>query len=111
KRWGRIGDSPIIGAGTYANVACAMSGTGWGEFYIRIAAAHAVCMRVATMRQPLAEAAGEVVNREVPSLGGSGGAIVLGADGSFAMPFNTDGMFRGRIGDDGVPRVAIWPDE
>jgi beta-aspartyl-peptidase (threonine type) len=109
KRWGRIGDSPIIGAGTYANAACAMSGTGWGEFYVRIAAAHAVCMRVAAMRQAVAEAAEEVVNREIPSLGGSGGAIVLGADGSFAMPFNTDGMFRGRIGDDGTPRVAIWP--
>jgi beta-aspartyl-peptidase (threonine type) len=111
KRWGRIGDSPLIGAGTYANAACAMSGTGWGEFYIRTAAAHAVCMRVATMRQPLADAAEQVVNREIPGLGGSGGAIVLGADGSFAMPFNTGGMYRGRIGGDGVPHVAIWPDE
>jgi beta-aspartyl-peptidase (threonine type) len=111
KRWGRIGDSPLIGAGTYANAACAMSGTGWGEFYIRTAAAHAVCMRVATMRQALADAAEQVVNREIPDLGGSGGAIVLGANGSFAMPFNTDGMYRGRIGGDGVPHVAIWPDE
>ncbi|MGH8216672.1 MAG: isoaspartyl peptidase/L-asparaginase family protein [Rhodanobacteraceae bacterium] len=110
KRWGRIGDSPVIGAGTYANAACAMSGTGWGEFYIRTAAAHAVCMRVATMRQPLGDAAEEVINREIPELGGSGGAIVLGADGSFAMPFNTDGMYRGRIGGDGRPHVAIWPD-
>lgn len=107
KRWGRVGDSPVIGAGTYANAACAMSGTGWGEFYLRTAAAHAVCMRVATLHQPLAEAAEEVVNREIPALGGRGGAIVLGSDGSFAMPFNTDGMYRGRIGDDGVPRVAI----
>jgi beta-aspartyl-peptidase (threonine type) len=111
KRWGRIGDSPLIGAGTYANAACAMSGTGWGEFYIRTAAAHAVCLRVATMRQALVEAAEQVVNREIPELGGSGGAIVLGADGSFAMPFNTDGMYRGRIGGDGAPHVAIWPDE
>lgn len=111
KRWGRIGDSPIIGAGTYANAACAMSGTGWGEFYIRTAAAHAVCMRVASMRQSVPDAAEDVINREIPGLGGSGGAIVLGADGSFAMPFNTDGMFRGRIGVDGVPHVAIWPDE
>lgn len=111
KRWGRIGDSPVIGAGTYANAACAMSGTGWGEFYLRTAAAHAVCMRVATMHQSVAQAADEVINREVPALGGSGGAIVLGADGAFAMPFNTDGMFRGHIGDDAEPRVAIWPDE
>ncbi|MGH8113985.1 MAG: isoaspartyl peptidase/L-asparaginase family protein [Rhodanobacteraceae bacterium] len=111
KRWGRIGDSPVIGAGTYANAACAMSGTGWGEFYIRTAAAHSVCMRVASMHQSIADAAEAVINRAIPGLGGSGGAIVLGADGSFAMPFNTDGMFRGTIGGDGVPHVAIWPDE
>jgi beta-aspartyl-peptidase (threonine type) len=111
KRWGRIGDSPLIGAGTYANAACAMSATGWGEFYIRTAAAHAVCMRVALMHQSVAEAAEEVVNREIPRLGGSGGAIVLGADGSFAMPFNTGGMYRGWIDGDGEPHVAIWPGE
>ncbi|MDE2496401.1 MAG: isoaspartyl peptidase/L-asparaginase [Xanthomonadaceae bacterium] len=111
KRWGRIGDSPVIGAGTYANAACAMSGTGWGEFYLRTAAAHAVCMRVAAMRQAVGEAAEAVINEEIPALGGSGGAIVLGADGALAMPFNTDGMFRGRIGNDGEPHVAIWPDE
>ena len=111
KRWGRIGDAPVIGAGTYANAACAMSGTGWGEFYLRTAAAHAVCMRVASMHQPVADAAEEVIHREIPELGGSGGAIVLGADGSFAMPFNTDGMFRGHVGTDGEPRVAIWPGE
>ena len=111
KRWGRIGDAPVIGAGTYANAACAMSGTGWGEFYIRTAAAHAVCMRVAAMRQTVEQAAEAVVNEEIPALGGTGGAIVLGADGTFAMPFNTDGMFRGHIGTDGEPRVAIWPHE
>ena len=110
KRWGRIGDSPVIGAGTYANAACAMSGTGWGEFYIRTAAAHAVCMRVAAMHQSVQEAVEAVVNQEIPALG-SGGAIVLGADGTFAMPFNTDGMFRGHIGNDAEPHVAIWPDE
>ena len=111
KRWGRIGDSPLIGAGTYANAACAMSGTGWGEFYIRTVAAHAVCMRVATLREPLAQAADTVINHEIPALGGSGGAIVLGADGTCALPFNTDGMYRGWIGADGEPQVAIWPGE
>jgi L-asparaginase / beta-aspartyl-peptidase len=111
KRRGRIGDSPVIGAGMYANRACAMSGTGWGEFYIRTAAAHAVCMRVAAMHQSVGEAAQAVINEEIPALGGNGGAIVLGADGAFALPFNTDGMFRGRIGADGVPRVAIWADD
>jgi L-asparaginase / beta-aspartyl-peptidase len=111
KRWNRIGDSPLIGAGTYANSQCAVSGTGHGEFYIRTAAAHAICMRVGEMRQPLARAADDVINGEIPALGGSGGAIALAADGSFAMPFNTDGMYRGWIGADGVPHVAIWKDD
>jgi beta-aspartyl-peptidase (threonine type) len=107
KRWGRIGDSPVIGAGTYANAACAMSGTGWGEFYLRTAAAHAVCMRVAVLGQAVTEAAETVINQEIPALGGSGGAIVLGADGTFALPFNTESMFRGWMGADGTPHVAI----
>jgi beta-aspartyl-peptidase (threonine type) len=107
KRWNRIGDSPVIGAGTYANAHCAVSGTGWGEFYIRTCAAHAICMRVAR-GEPLASAAEDVINREIPRLGGNGGAIVLGRDGAFALPFNTQGMYRGRIGADGAPHVAIW---
>jgi len=111
KRWGRVGDSPVIGAGTYADAQCAVSGTGWGEYFIRAAAAHAICMRVSAMRQPLREAAEEVVLRDIPQLGGDGGAIALGADGAFAMPFNTAGMYRGWIGGDGVPHVAIFADE
>jgi beta-aspartyl-peptidase (threonine type) len=107
KRWNRIGDSPVIGAGTYANAHCAVSGTGWGEFYIRTCAAHAICMRVA-QGEPLASVAEDVINREIPRLGGNGGAIVLGRDGAFALPFNTQGMYRGRIGADGVPHVGIW---
>ncbi len=107
KRWGRIGDSPVIGAGTYANSVCAMSGTGWGEFYIRVAAAHAVCTRVALLHEAVPEAAEVVINHDIPALGGSGGAIVLGADGTFAMPFNTAGMFRGWMGADRAPHVAI----
>ncbi|MEO6968456.1 MAG: isoaspartyl peptidase/L-asparaginase [Rhodanobacteraceae bacterium] len=108
KRWGRVGDSPIIGAGTYANAKCAVSGTGWGEFYIRTVAAHEICMRVAMMGQSVQQASEDVINKEIPKLGGDGGAIVLGADGSYAMPFNTEGMFRGWIGTDGVPHVAIF---
>jgi len=111
KRWGRVGDSPIIGAGTYANSGCAVSGTGWGEFYIRTVAAHAICMRVTQMRVPLRRAAAEVINQEIPSMGGNGGAIALDANGTVAMPFNTDGMYRGWIGADGVPHVAIYGDE
>ena len=111
KRWGRVGDSPLIGAGTYANNGCAVSGTGWGEFYIRTVAAHEICMRVTQMRVPLKRAAAEVINQEIPSMGGNGGAIALDADGNVAMPFNTDGMFRGWIGADGTPHVASYGDE
>jgi beta-aspartyl-peptidase (threonine type) len=111
KRWGRVGDSPIIGAGTYANAGCAVSGTGWGEFYMRTVAAYEICMRVTQMRVPVERAAAEVINQEIPSMGGNGGAIVLDASGHIAMPFNTDGMFRGWIGADGTPHVAIYGDE
>jgi L-asparaginase / beta-aspartyl-peptidase len=111
KRWGRVGDSPIIGAGTYANAQCAVSGTGWGEFYIRTVAAHEICMKVSMLNEPIQRAAAEVINQEIPSMGGNGGAIALDGDGNIAMPFNTDGMFRGWIGADGVPHVAIYDDE
>jgi beta-aspartyl-peptidase (threonine type) len=111
KRWGRVGDSPIIGAGTYANAQCAVSGTGWGEFYIRTVAAHEICMKVSMLGEPLQRAAAEVINQEIPSMGGNGGAIALDDKGNIAMPFNTDGMYRGWIGADGVPHVAIYGDE
>jgi beta-aspartyl-peptidase (threonine type) len=111
KRYGRVGDAPLIGAGTYANGGCAVSGTGWGEFYIRTVAAHEICMRVTQMRVPLARAAAEVINQEIPAMGGNGGAIALDSQGNIAMPFNTDGMYRGWIGADGVPHVAIFGDE
>jgi beta-aspartyl-peptidase (threonine type) len=108
KRYGRVGDSPIIGAGTYANAACAVSGTGWGEFYLRVSAAREICLRMATLGESAPQAGKAVINEEIPQLGGDGGAIILGADGSVAMPFNTRGMYRGWIGTDGVPHVAIY---
>ncbi len=108
KRYGRVGDAPIIGAGTWADDACAFSGTGWGEFYIRAAAAHAVCTRMRYLNEGPAEAGQAVINVDIPALGGDGGAIVLGADGRIGLPFNTEGMFRGWIGADGVPHVAIY---
>ena len=111
KRFGRVGDSPIIGAGTYANGGCAVSGTGWGEFYLRTVAAHEICMRVSEMHQPLKQAAEYVINTQIPKLGGDGGAIVLGADGEFATPFNTEGMFRGWVDKNGKIHVAIFPGE
>ena len=108
KRYNRVGDAPIIGAGTWADTRCAVSGTGWGEYYIRSAAAHEICARVRLAGDPLARAADGVINGDIPRAGGDGGAIALGADGSVAFPFNTGGMYRGWIGVDGVPHVAIY---
>lgn len=110
KRWGRIGDSPIIGAGTWADAQCGVSGTGWGEFYIRNAVAHDICARVAYRGDTLAAAADEVINHVVPDAGGDGGAIALDADGNIAMPFNTSGMYRGWIKPDGSRGTAVFKD-
>ena len=111
KRWGRVGDSPIIGAGTWADGRCGVSGTGWGEFYIRFGVARDICARVAYRGDTLATAADEVVNRIVPAAGGDGGAIALDADGNIAMPFNTSGMYRGWIRPDGSRGVAVFRGE
>ncbi|WP_374605159.1 isoaspartyl peptidase/L-asparaginase family protein [Arenimonas sp.] len=111
KRWGRIGDAPIIGSGTWADESCGVSGTGWGEFYIRSAAAHDVCARVAYRGDSLAAASEEVINGIVPKLGGDGGAIALDAKGNIAMPFNTSGMYRGWVKPDGSRGTAIFRDE
>ena len=111
KRWGRIGDAPIIGSGTWADAGCGVSGTGWGEFYIRSAAAHDICARVAYRGDSLAAASEEVINGIVPGLGGDGGAIALDARGNIAMPFNTSGMYRGWVKPDGSRGTAIFRDE
>jgi beta-aspartyl-peptidase (threonine type) len=108
KKWGRVGDSPIIGAGTYADARCGVSGTGWGEFYIRAAVAHDICARVAYKGQTLQEAADEVILREIPAMGGDGGAIALDRDGNIAMPFNTSGMYRAWLKPDGSRGTAIF---
>ncbi|RPE75472.1 isoaspartyl peptidase/L-asparaginase family protein [Vulcaniibacterium tengchongense] len=111
KRWGRVGDSPVIGAGTWADERCGVSGTGWGEFYIRNAVAHDICARVAYRGDSLQAAAEEVVNRIVPAAGGDGGAIALDRDGNIAMPFNSGSMFRGWIKPDGSRGTAIHEGE
>lgn len=111
KRYGRVGDSPIIGAGTYATAQCAFSGTGWGEYYIRASAAHDTCARMAYLGESPARAGEMVVNRAIPKLGGDGGAIVMSAQGLAAFPFNTEGMYRGWIGADGVPHIAVFAGE
>ncbi len=108
KRWGRVGDAPIIGAGTWADAQCAVSATGWGEFFIRLAVAHDICARVAYAGTPLAAAADDVVLRRVPDLGGDGGVIAIDARGNLALPFNTSGMYRGWIAVDGTRGTAIF---
>ena len=111
KRWGRVGDSPVIGAGTWADERCGVSGTGWGEYYIRNAVAHDICARVAYRGDTLADAAHEVINVVVPRAGGDGGAIALDRKGNIAMPFNTSGMYRAWIRPDGTRGTAIFRDE
>jgi L-asparaginase / beta-aspartyl-peptidase len=110
KRWSRVGDSPIIGAGTYANEQCGVSGTGWGEFFIRAVVAHDICARVAYRGDSISVAAEEVLMNVVPAMGGDGGAIALDKDGNISLPFNTEGMYRGWIKPDGSRGVAIFKD-
>ena len=110
KRWSRIGDSPIIGAGTYANQQCGVSGTGWGEYFLRAVVAHDICARMKYRGDSLADAANEVLMKVVPEMGGDGGAIAIDKDGNIAMPFNTEGMYRGWINPDGSRGVAIFKD-
>ena len=111
KRWSRIGDSPLIGAGTYATDDCGVSGTGWGEFYIRAAAAHDICARMAYRGDSLAKAADAVINGVIPAMGGDGGAIAIDRHGNIALPFNTGGMYRGWIKPDGSRGTAIFKDD
>lgn len=107
KRFGRIGDAPIIGAGTYANEQVAVSCTGWGEFFIRSTAAYDVAAQMKYGRLPLAEAASNVI-RKIGELGGDGGLIALDKDGNIAMPFNTSGMYRGAITESGEITIEIY---
>lgn len=103
KRFGRVGDAPIIGAGTYADDrSAAISATGHGEYFIRAVVAHDIAARVLYGAQPLQQAADDAVLRDLVEFGGAGGVIALGADGSVAMPFNTPGMYRGYIAADTV---------
>jgi beta-aspartyl-peptidase (threonine type) len=111
KRWGRIGDSPIIGAGNYAdNRACAVSATGAGEFFIRLGVAHEICARMRMLGEDARLAADHVIT-ELGQLGGTGGAIVTAPDGTSIFSFSTPGMYRGRATSDGEKYVAIYGDE
>jgi beta-aspartyl-peptidase (threonine type) len=109
KRYNRIGDSPIIGAGTYAdNRSCAVSATGHGEIFIRAAVAHDICARMRFGGRTVSEAVREVVLEELPALRGEGGVIAIDAHGEIAMEFNSEGMFRAsrRAGEEA--RIAIY---
>ena len=111
KRWGRIGDSPLIGAGTYADDrAGAVSCTGSGEFFIRANVAHEICARVRLAGETL-EAAVETVLAEVTALGGTGGIIVAGPKGEALWRFSTPGMYRARLDSAGGREVAVFGDE
>ena len=112
KRWGRIGDAPVIGAGTYANNAsCAVSATGHGEYFIRHTVARDICARMELAGETLTEAANEVVHKTLVEAGGDGGIIAVDAEGNVALKFNTPGMYRASIDASGHKDVGIFSDD
>jgi len=129
KRWGRVGDAPVIGAGTYAdNRACAVSATGWGEYFLRVGVAHEICARLRatnevkvamadegataeSIRTEEAQYIADAVMADVASLGGDGGVILVTPEGHAIFSFNTTGMYRGRATSEGVREVAIFGGE
>ena len=103
KKWGRIGDSPIIGAGTYANnKTCGVSSTGWGEYFIRGVVAHDISAMMEYGGKSLKESANHVIHHKLTELGGSGGIIALDQKGNIVMEFNTEGMYRGYMNEDSL---------
>lgn len=111
KKYGRVGDAPIIGAGTYAdNKSCAVSGTGHGEFFIRWTVAYDIAALMKYRGMTVQQAGDEVIHKKLEPVKGEGGVIILDTKGNFAMPFNSEGMYRGWIGADGVPHVEIYKD-
>ena len=110
KRWGRVGDSPIIGAGTYADGLCAVSATGAGEFFIRSSAARQVRDRMAWHREGVQTAANNTI-KDIGSLGGDGGLIAMDARGHVAFAMNSPGLYRGSVGSSTPARTAIYAAE
>ena len=129
KRWGRVGDAPMIGAGTYAdNRACAVSATGWGEYFIRVGVAHEICARLrafeefkaadgigdempAEVKAQVPQHIADAVMADVKQMGGDGGVILVTPAGEAIFSFNTTGMYRGRATSDGINEVAIFGGE
>src|SRR5690554_4732626 len=112
KRYGRVGDVPIIGAGTYAdNATCAVSATGHGEFFIRTVVAHEIASQMRYAGKSLEEAADDVVMKQLVDIKGEGGVIAIDQKGNISMPFNSEGMYRGYIREKGEAKTFIYKDE
>lgn len=108
KMWGRVGDTPVIGAGTYAsNASCAVSATGHGEFFMRATVARDIAALMEYAHYSLHEATERKVMKELSALGGDGGVIAIDRAGNISAPFNTHGMYRGWVRHDAAPHVAI----
>lgn len=112
KRWGRIGDSPIIGAGTYANNAtCGVSSTGWGEYFIRAMVAYDISALMEYKGFTLAEATQEVIQNKLTKMGGTGGVVALDKNGNMVAEFNTEGMYRATMNDKGELSIGIYKEK
>jgi L-asparaginase / beta-aspartyl-peptidase len=111
KRWGRIGDVPVIGAGTYATPTCGVSGTGTGEYFIRLGVARSICDRAAVSGTSLQGAADSVMKGDLTALGGDGGVIVVNARGELVSSMNSPGMYRASLTANAPLNVAIYADE
>jgi L-asparaginase / beta-aspartyl-peptidase len=111
KKYGRVGDAPIIGAGTYANnETCGVSATGWGEFFIRLSVARDIAAILEYRAQPIQSAADYVIKQKLQKLGGDGGVIAMDRFGNMAISFNSEGMYRAYIDSNGKPVVQIYKD-
>ena len=109
KRYGRVGDAPIIGAGTYAdNATCGVSATGWGEFFIRNVVAYDIAAQMQYKNISLTDAAKETIQKKVPEMGGDGGIIAIDKEGNIVMEFNTAGMYRAAIDVNGIKTIGIY---
>lgn len=109
KKWGRVGDSPMVGAGNYANnKTCAVSCTGSGEYFIRGVVAYDVACLMEHKNMSLEEASNEVINKRILEIGGDGGLIAVDSQGNIAMPFNTEGMYRASKSSIGTEEISIY---
>src|SRR3984957_15757788 len=112
KMWGRVGDTPIIGAGTYAdNRSCAVSGTGTGEYFIRLTVARTICALVQYKGMSLQQAADDVIQHQLTDMKGDGGIIAIDTKGDMVWSFNSEGMYRARVSEGGKPEIGMYKEE